>query len=159
MKEFSKEVIEIDGKEYTLFLNRLGVVAFERYSEEIQNKIEDNTRCVQTLVDKHKDEKLVIKEDTNPFEDEFMKESEELLNETEKYGLELSQRMYWILLYNEHKMNINDVKELYNKACEEYGRDQIDALAMQMLNEVNSNKFENNHKELKNLKALYQPKK
>ena len=37
MKEFSKEIIEIDGKEYTLFLNRLGVVAFERYTEKLSN--------------------------------------------------------------------------------------------------------------------------
>ena len=38
MKEFSKETIEIGGKEYTLFLNRAGIVAWEKFCKEYQKK-------------------------------------------------------------------------------------------------------------------------
>ena len=159
MKEFSKEIIEIDGKEYTLFLNRLGVVAFEKFTEKCQNDIKDIASDVKNLVEKNSGKETEITNDTNPFEDEFLKETEELLERVEKNSNEVSQRIYWIMLYTEHKFSLDEAKELYNKACEEYGREQVDALATQMLEEVNSNKFGNEHKELKNLKALHQPKK
>lgn len=159
MKEFSKEVIEIDGKEYTLFLNRLGVVAFERYTEQIHNSVINTTEDVKKLAEKYSGQELEIKEDTNPFDDEFLKESEELLERTEKHALEVSRRLYWIMLYTEHKLSLEEVGKLYDMACQEYGREQVDALGMQMIEEVNSNKLDNEKKELKNLKALHQPKK
>lgn len=159
MKEFSKEVIEIDGKEYTLFLNRLGVVAFERYTEQIQNGVIDTTEKVKQLAEKYSGQELEIKEDTNPFDDEFLKESGELLERAEKHALEASRRLYWIMLYTEHKLSLEEAGKLYDTACQEYGREQVDALGMQMIEEVNSNKLDNEKKELKNLKALHQPKK
>lgn len=159
MKEFSKEIIEIDGKEYTLFLNRLGVVAFERYTEKFQDSVKDTALDVKKLAEQYSGQDLEINDKTNPFEDEFLIKSEELLNKAEKNAFEISQRMYWILLYTEHKLSLDEVKELYIKACDEYGREQVDALASQMMDEVNTNKFENENKELKNLKALHQPKK
>ena len=33
MKELSTEIINIDGKDYTLFLNRAGLVAWEKYTK------------------------------------------------------------------------------------------------------------------------------
>jgi hypothetical protein len=159
MKEFSKEIIEIDGKEYTLFLNRLGVVAFEKYTEKMKKNVQDMVEDVKKLAEEGSGKDTEITADTNPFEDDFMKKSEELLVKAEENALETIQRMYWILLYTEHKLSLEEVKELYNKACKEYGDEQVDALAMQMLEEVQTNKFENENKDLKNLKALHQPKK
>lgn len=159
MKEFSKEVIEIDGKEYTLFLNRLGVVAFEKYTETMKKNVQDMVEDVKKLAKENDGKEIEITPDTNPFEDDFMKKSEELLDKAEKNALETSQRLYWILLYTEHKFSLEEARELYNKACIEYGSEQVDALGMQMLEEVHINKFENENKELKNLKALHQPKK
>lgn len=159
MKEFSKETIEIDGKEYTLFLNRLGVVAYEKYTEQIQKSVHESVQDVKKLAEEYSDKELEIKPDTNPFENDFLKKSEELLEKAEKDGIEASQRLYWLMLYTEHKLSLDDAKNLYDKACEEYGQEQVDALGMQMLEEVHTNKFENENKELKNLKALHQPKK
>ena len=34
MKELSKETINIGGEDYTLFLNRKGIVAWEKYSKK-----------------------------------------------------------------------------------------------------------------------------
>ena len=34
MNEFGKVIIEIEGKEYTLFLNRKGIIAWEKYAKE-----------------------------------------------------------------------------------------------------------------------------
>ena len=159
MKEFSKEIIEIDGKEYTLFLNRLGVVAFERYTEKFQNNVIQNAEEVKKLAEKYSGQDLEIKDDTNPFDDEFIKKSEELMLKAEQDSYAVSKRIYWLMLYTEHKLSLEEAGTLYDKACEEYGREQVDALAEQMLEEVNSNKFANENKELKNLKALHQPKK
>ena len=159
MKEFSKEIIEIDGKEYTLFLNRLGVVAFEKYTESIKKNVQNMVEDVKKLAEENEGKEIEITSDTNPFEDDFMKKSEELLTKAEKNAIETSQRLFWILLYTEHKFSLEEAKNLYNKACEEYGNEQVDALGMQMLEEVHTNKFENENKDLKNLKALHQPKK
>lgn len=159
MKEFSKDVIEIDGKEYTLFLNRLGVVAYERYTEQIQNDIKDLTKQVIEAGQGLEGKELVINDETNPFEDEFVKKAEELTSKAEKNGLELSKRIFWILLYTNHKLTLKEASELYDKACKEYGREQVDELVTLMIAEVNSNKFENENKDLKNLKALHQRKK
>ena len=42
MKDISTNVIEIDGKEYTLFLNRKGIVAHEKYCIEEDKKLQDS---------------------------------------------------------------------------------------------------------------------
>ena len=38
MKEFSKEIINIGGVDYTLFLNRKGIVAWENITKAARNK-------------------------------------------------------------------------------------------------------------------------
>ena len=55
MKELSTEIINIDGVDYTLFLNRKGIIAWEKYVDQQRAKIEelqDNVRLL--LVDKYK---------------------------------------------------------------------------------------------------------
>lgn len=149
MKEFSKEIINIDGEDYTLFLNRKGVIAWEKFCKSENEK-------VKQMKDKYKDlmkERTEINDNTNPFEDI----SDELLDSLDKDQELVSVlyvRLYWILLYTEHKLPISKVEELYKKASEEYGEDKLVELAIQMVEDANSERKAKDTKELKNLTAL-----
>lgn len=153
MKEFSKEVIEIAGKEYTLFLNREGVVAWERYCTQESEIISETPNKIREVSN---EKTLEIANDTNPFEDEEIKEIAALLDKTEQATTKIYERLYWVMLYTEHKLSVKDAKDLYDKACSEYGKEQVDALADQMMLDANRNKYE--EKTTKKLPAL-RPKK
>ena len=151
MKEFGKEIIEIDGKEYTLFLNRKGVITWEKITNAI-HKAEAIEKKYQNLDINGLGEDVEIKEGDNPFELadninlDIEDDSEEMLI--------IYKKLYWIMLYEEHKLDYKDVEILWDKAVEEYGVDQLVELAFQMIEDANTNKTSN----LKNLKAL-RPKK
>ena len=110
MKEFSKEIIEIGDQEYTLFLNREGIVAWERFCKKEQEE-------VQKMQEKYKniEESINITEDTNPFDG-----IEDIDNDGEIVSI-MYERLYWIMLYTEHKFTPTQAKELYDKAFSEYG--------------------------------------
>ena len=143
MNEISKERIEISGVEYTLFLNRQGLVSWERYSREENAKL-------QEMETKYANVSNEITDDTNPFEavNEEINDSE-IISKT-------FRKLYWIMLYTEHKLSLAQVNELYDKACEEYGEVQLIQLAQQMIEDMNIDKISKT--ELKNLTAL-RPKK
>ena len=145
MKEFSKEIIEIDGQEYALFLNRQGIVAWEKFCKKEQEE-------VQKLQEKYKniEESIDITEDTNPFDG-----IEDIDNDAETVSI-MYERLYWIMLYTEHKFTPTQAKELYDKAVAEYGEEQIILLGNQMIEETNKDNI--SKKNLKNLAAL-KPKK
>ena len=147
MKEIGKEIIEISGVNYILFLNRKGIVAWEKFAKDEADIVKEIGGRLATV-----NEPAEIKEDTNPFEgleviDEYDKENEAV---TTYY-----QKLYWIMLYDEHKFSFEKAKEIYNLACEEYGEGQVIALAVQMLEDANDDLQKEQHqKEVKNLKAL-----
>lgn len=143
MNEISKERIEISGVEYTLFLNRQGLVSWERYSREENAKL-------QEMETKYANVSNEITDDTNPFE-----AVNEELNDSEIIS-KTFRKLYWIMLYTEHKLSLAQVNELYDKACEEYGEVQLIQLAQQMIEDMNIDKISKT--ELKNLTAL-RPKK
>lgn len=149
MKEFSKEVIEINGKEYTLFLNRKGIVAWEKYSKKEQEKLEKEKSYYKELFDNNKQVEEITNE-TNPFEGldklDNMSEDEKLLSSSYR-------KLYWIMLYTDYQFSIEEVNKLYDIACKEYGEAQLIALGVQMIEDANSNLITKNN-ELKNLKAL-----
>lgn len=151
MKEFGKEIINIDGKDYTLFLNRKGILTWEKITNAISKAAEiekkyDNLESIDIS------QEVEIKDGDNPFElaDNISSEFEE---DTEQM-ITMYKKLYWIMLYEEHKLDYKDVEGLWDKAIEEYGIDQLVELAFQMIEDANTNKTEN----LKNLKAL-RPKK
>lgn len=148
MKEISNERIEISGVEYTLFLNRQGLVAWEKFCREENQKI-------QELQEKYKDinTDVEITDDTNPFEG--LEEYDNLEEDTELISTTF-RRLYWIMLYTNHKLNITDASKLYDEACKEYGETQVIELAQQMIEDMNIDKVSKT--ELKNLTAL-RPKK
>lgn len=143
MNEISKERIEISGVEYTLFLNRQGLVSWEKYSREENAKL-------QEMETKYANVNNEITDDTNPFE-----AVNEELNDSEIIS-KTFRKLYWIMLYTEHKLSLAQVNELYDKACEEYGEVQLIQLAQQMIEDMNIDKISKT--ELKNLTAL-RPKK
>lgn len=158
MKEISKEFIEIDGNEYTLFLNRKGIVAYERFCKEELKELEEvGEKYKKTVEIFESTENPVIDDETNPFEglediaDDEAEKNEALIRK-------MYIKLYWIMLYENHKLSLTEVEELYKKAITEYGEEQVKALGDQMVEEVNTMPENVKQENLKNLKAL-KPKK
>lgn len=150
MKEFSKEVIEIDGKEYTLFINRKGIIAYEKFAKEEAKKAVELENKYKDLINiENNDTTLEIKNDTNPFEGIEVLDD---VDDDHKLVIRLYKKLYWIMLYENHKLSLNEAGDLYDMACEEYGEENVNALANQMVEEANKDNV--SKKELKNLKAL-----
>ena len=145
MNEISKERIEISGVEYTLFLNRKGILSWEKYSTEELSKLQNIQETYKTVT-----ENVKIEDGINPFE-AFDSFEEDTSNISKAY-----KKLFWIMLYNEHKLDYSVASELYDKACEESGETQVIALEQQMFEDVNIDKISKT--ELKNLTAL-RPKK
>lgn len=150
MKDFSKEIINIDGEDYTLFLNRKGIIAWEKYANEENSKLQEISNKYDSLLDFNSNAE--INDDTNPFEN--IDDIEEDVNTaTNSY-----KKLYWIMLYDNHKFNFKQASDLYEKAVEEYGEGQLIALGNQMIEDANQDKLAKENSELKNLAAL-RPKK
>lgn len=143
MKEFSKEIIEIDGKEYTLFLNREGIVAWEKYSKKDRENIEKLNAKYKGMLNGED-----IQNDTDPFAGIDI----ETMESDSSYVTASYIKLYWVMLYTTHKFNITEVSELYNKAIEEYGETQLILLGNQMIEDVNTDNVSKQN--LKNLAAL-----
>lgn len=150
MNEISKEVIEIDGKEYTLFLNRIGLVAIEKFTREEMQKVEEAQKLVGSFESK---EIVEINDDTDPFEG--LENAEKAIDDIEKVKNKIYQKMFWVMLRTSHKLTPQECFDLYDKAVEEYG-DQVNKLIDQIVEDINKDKAtpEEKQKEVKNLKAL-----
>ena len=149
MKEFSQEVINIAGKDYTLFLNRKGIVAWEKYAKEENSKMEEFQAKYKNLFGEGTN--LEIKDNTNPFDsvediDDFAEDTD---NVSKSY-----RKLYWIMLYENHKLSLNEVNDLYDKAIKEYGEAQLIQLGVQMIEDANKNGIEESEETLKKLPAL-----
>jgi len=155
MQEFSKETIEIDGKEYTLFLNRKGLVSWEnitkvsKKADELQNKYKGTIEKIKNS------EPVEVNDETNPFD--YADDSVNDLLQDQEILKEIYVKFYWIALYENHKLPISEVEKLFDKAKEEYGLEQLIGLANQMIEDANTNKYDKNT-ELKKLTALRQTK-
>lgn len=154
MKEFSKETIEIDGKEYTLFLNRKGIVSWENITK-VSKKADELQKKYKSTIDKIKEDKPIsVDDNSNPFD--FADDNVNDLYEDEKLLKDIYIKFYWIALYENHKLPISEVEKLYEKAEQEYGNEQLMQLANQMIEDANTDKYGNT--ELKKLTALHQTK-
>ena len=145
MKEISQEIINVKGKDYTLFLNRKGLIAWEKFCKDENEKIQELQKKYEGLF---KD--VEIKDDTNPFESldnvEEIEQDKDLVSNTYK-------RLYWIMLYTNHKLSVSDAEKWYEDAVEEYGEPQLYELAQQMIEDMNTD-LTNETKSIKNLPAL-----
>ena len=130
----------IDGKEYIMSLNRKGVEAIEKYTKISSKKkeVEKTQKRIEYVEN--------IKLDENPFgeiDDDF----EERVNE----NLELIKRMLWIMLWDNHKLNIEEVRELLIKVLEE---DKLEELNDNIAKLIEGANKQMGGSSLKNLKAL-----
>lgn len=99
------EILELNGVEYTLELNRESYLKIDQYGN-----IGGSMQIIQENVYEHIDK---IEDGINPFEDgvdeEYIEQkAEEKLNTLQK----LLQRAFWIWLYPNHKLDISKVQEL-----------------------------------------------
>lgn len=155
MKEFSKETIEIDGTEYTLFLNRKGIISWENITKITKRGHELQDKYNKVIEEIKEEEPIEVKDNDNPFdysEDSSMTK----LEEETKALKDVFIKFYWIALYEKHKLSISEVTKWFDKAEEEYGLKQLISLANQMLEDANTNKYGNT--EIKKLTALRQTK-
>lgn len=146
MNEFSKETIEIEGKEYTLFLNRAGVVAIEKYTREEKKKVEN----LQKIVDDVETGGIVeINDDTDP-----LAGLEDMVETSKNVQKDTYKKIFWIMLRTAQKIPFSEACRLYDAACQEYGN-QVDMLIEQMMSDVNVDRITpEENKNVKNLKAL-----
>jgi len=153
---FSEEHIEIDGKDYTLFLNRKGIVSWENITK-FSNKakeMEKKYKDVDLEILKG-DEPIEVEDNANPF-DYSISEELDNLEKDEAILREIYIKFYWIALYTNHQLSVSQVTELFEQAEKEYGIEQLIELANKMIENANKNKYGNT--ELKKLEALNQTK-
>lgn len=132
----------IDGTEYTLSLNRKGVEAVEKYTKisEKKKEIEDIQKKVQYV-----DE---IKIDENPFED-----IDDSLENKMNDNLEMLKRILWIMLWDNHKLNIEQTRELLVKIIEEGKMEELNSNISKLVEGVNKQLAGEGLKNMKALKA------
>lgn len=136
----NQEILVVGGKEYILSLNRKGVEAIEKYTN-LSKKKADLMKIA------NKDNSKYIEEiplDEDPFAN--LEDTQDEIEET----MELLKRTLWVCLWENHKMNIEQVRELIVEIIDE---DKIDELnsAIEKLTE-GVNKTPSSY--LKNTKAL-----
>lgn len=141
------EIIELNGNEYTLELNRESFLKIDQYSN-----IQESMSIIRKDLYEHIEE---IEDGENPFEnaiddDELERNAEAKINALHK----IIERAFWIWLYPNHQLKISEVKKIlepyfkddekFQFLSEKYGE------YMQKSIEVRNNHIE----ERKNLKAL-----
>lgn len=99
------EIIELNGVEYTLELNRDSFLKIDQYSN-----LKKSMNTVKKDLYEHIEE---IDDDTDPFAETISDEQiEEAVNEKMETLQKLLERAYWIWLYPNHKLSISQVKEI-----------------------------------------------
>lgn len=101
------EIIELNGKEYTVELNRESIVKIEQYV-----KIQDTLVKITEPIFEDKSE-MEIADDENPFAESINEDEVEKINEEREQALKkMYTRAFWIWLYPVEKLSYNSVKEL-----------------------------------------------
>lgn len=154
MQELSKRNLQVKENEYILFLNRKGIMSWENITKVSKKAIEleNKYKNYQSISDD--EEPIEVTDNDNPFD--YANEDTSDLEKDEAILRDIYIKFYWIALYENHKLPLNEVKEIFNEAEEEYGIEQLVQLANEMIEDVNKNKY--GSKELKKLTALNQTK-
>lgn len=101
------EIIELNGKEYTVELNRESIVKIEQYV-----KIQDTVEKIQKPIYEDKSE-MEIADDENPFAEPINEDEVEKINEEREQALrKMYTRAFWIWLYPVEKLSYSSVIEL-----------------------------------------------
>ncbi len=106
------EIIELNGKEYTLELNRDSFLQIDKICN-VQKSMEILNRGVYDYVDE-------IDDNYNPFENTVSDEEiEKEADLKEKTLYKIVERSFFIWLYPNHKLTITQVKELLKPYLED----------------------------------------
>lgn len=141
MKNFSEEVIEVNEKEYKLFLNRAGISLWEKTT-----KFSEFLKLIGKQYGDMED--VEVNDDFNPNE---ILEKYENVDDDEETLRKSVVMFYCIALSKNHNMSLNETKEWFASAENDYGIDQLTALMIQMIENAN---IPTQSENLKNLKAL-----
>ena len=146
MNNFSEEIIEVEGIEYKLFLNRAGIALWEKTTKF--------SEFAQLLEKKYKggldlDSELELNDEFNP---NSMLEQFDNVDEDEEKLTKSVIMFYCVALSKNHNLNLAQTKEWFAKAENDYGIEQLTALMVQMIENANVSVTGSNN--LKNLKAL-----
>lgn len=102
-----EEIIELNGKEYTITLNRESYIRIDKYTN-MQKSFQTLTSNLYEYVDE-------IEDGVNPFADDLdMEKLDEDVEKREETLKEMYIRAFWIWLYPIHKLDKSEVKELLN---------------------------------------------
>ncbi len=143
------ETIELNGKEYTVELNRESALRIEQYTK-IKNAAEIMSK--EVYQDKSSSE---ILENEDPFASVIDEDEIEKLNQQkEDYLKELFIRAFWIWLYPVEKLNINQVKEILQSYFEDDEKAMYLAEKYQYFSEKSVEVRREYLEEQKNLRAL-----
>lgn len=143
------EVIELNGKEYTVELNRESIVKIEQYV-----KLQDTIEKIQKPIYEDKSEKEIA-DDENPFADEIDEDEFERLSvERENALVKMYTRAFWIWLYPVEKLSYNQVKELLKPYLQDEEKAQYLADKYQDFTIKSTDLRKKYIEERKNLKAL-----
>lgn len=148
----SEKRIEIDGEDYTLFLNRKGIASWENITK-FSKKIKELNKKYEETVEKIDDKPIEVEDNSNPFDYSDTNEIQDLEKDEQELR-DIYVKWYWIALYTNHKLTLSEVNDLFTKAEEEYGIEQLIELANKMTEQANKNQ----NAKLKKLEALNQTK-
>ena len=108
-----------------------------------------------TLKAINSDKEIEVEDNANPFDYSSSDELDDI-EKDEALLRDIYIKFYWIALYTNHELPISKVKELFDKAEEEYGIEQLIQLAHKMVEDANVNRY--GKTEQKKLPALNQTK-
>ena len=101
------EIIELNGKEYTVELNRESILRIEQYTNLKQSEQEISKPIYE---DKSN---MEISDDENPFANEISEdEIEKTAEDKEQLVKKIMSRAFWIWLYPQEKLSISQVEEI-----------------------------------------------
>ena len=140
------DIIELNGKEYTVELNRQSYIAIDKYSN-ITKTAANIAQDIYTYVDN-------VDVEQNPFSD--LPSIEETLDKVdEKFELlkKLYVRAFWVWLYPNHKLNIDEVKTLLNDYFDDDAKFEYISEKYSLFIEESIKMKNDAEQEIKNLKA------
>lgn len=137
----NQEILVVGGKEYILSLNRKGVEAIEKYTNLSKKK--------DRLMKIGKETKEEYKEEIALDEDPFADLGDDMDDDIEE-TMELLKRTLWVCLWENHHMNIEQVRELIIEIIDEDKLDELNDVISKLTDGVNSTP----KGYLKNTKAL-----
>ena len=143
------EIIELNGKEYTVELNRESILKIDQYTN-----IKKASEKINETVIRDKSE-IALSDDENPFAESIPEEKlEKEAEEKEETIRKILTRAFWIWLYPVEKLSISQVEEILKPYFESDEKAQEISSIYEDLSKKSVDIRQQYIDERKNLKAL-----